>query len=131
MCEKFRVWISKRRPWVFENSRLPIWLSKFAPIEVWAFSIGPVVCCRGVMNDNTRRHECIHYHQQLEMLFIGQWICYGLFWLKGLWTYRKHADRGAKAYRENPFEREAYDKQDVEDYFSHRKLYSWTKYIGY
>ena len=54
-------------PWYFENSKLPIWLSKIAPIDVWAFSAAFWVCCRGEMSDRTRRHEAIHYQQQLEM----------------------------------------------------------------
>jgi len=58
-------WISKRRPWVFENSKLPVWLSKLAPIEIWAMSFACFVVCRGEMSKTTRRHETIHYHQQL------------------------------------------------------------------
>ena len=131
MCEKFRIWISKRRPWMFENHWLPGFLSHFAPINIWAISAGPFVFCKGEMSESTKQHETIHYHQQLELLFLGQWILYGALWLRGLWEYKKHADRGAKAYRENPFEREAYDKQREEDYLSHRKLYSWAKYMGY
>ena len=131
MYEKIRQWISKRRPWVFENSRLPGFLSHFAPIDIWAISFGPFVCCKGELSESTRQHETIHYHQQLELLFLGQWILYGIFWIRGLWEFRKLANRGAQAYRENPFEREAYDKQKEEDYLGHRKLYSWTKYIGY
>jgi hypothetical protein len=58
-------------PWYFENSKLPIWLSKIAPIDVWAFSFAFWVCCRGEMKPRTRRHEAIHYQQQLEMLFVS------------------------------------------------------------
>ena len=34
-----RNWLSKREPWVFENSKVPLWLSKFSPIEIGAVNI--------------------------------------------------------------------------------------------
>ena len=113
------------KPWFFENSKLPVWLSKIAPIEVWAFSFAFWVCCRGKLSPETRRHETIHYQQQLEMLMIFQWIFYGLFWLIGLIKYRD----GAIAYRENPFEREAYHNDKNPDYLRTRPRYAWVKYI--
>ena len=118
-------WISKRRPWVFENSKLPVWLSKISPIEIWAMSFACFVACRGVMSKTTRRHETIHYHQQLEMLFVGQWILYAAFWLIGLVKYRS----GKKAYYENPFEREAYDNEKKYTYLDKRPLWNWVHYI--
>ena len=111
-------------PWYFENSKLPIWLSKIAPIDVWALSFAFWVCCRGEMKSKTRRHEAIHYQQQLEMLFIGQWICYGICWLIG---YAKYRD-GEKAYYQNPFEQQAYELDDFEDALARRKFWGWTKY---
>ena len=118
-------WISKRRPWVFENSKLPVWLSKLAPIEIWAMSFACFVVCRGEMSKTTRRHETIHYHQQLELLFVGQWILYASFWLIGLVRYRN----GKKAYYENPFEREAYDNQKKYTYLEKRPLWNWVRYV--
>ena len=130
MCKKIRAWIRERRPWMFENHWLPGLLSSLpgVPISIWAISLGPFVFCKGEMSESTKQHETIHYHQQLELLFLGQWILYAIFWLQGLWKYRKYANRGAKAYRENPFEREAYDKESEEGYLDHRVLYSWMKY---
>lgn len=113
------------KPWFFENSRLPVWLSKIAPIEVWAFSFAFWVCCRGEMSDETRRHETIHYQQQLELLMVFQWILYGFFWLVGMIKYRD----GARAYYENPFEREAYRNDKNPNYLKTRPRYAWTKYI--
>ena len=118
--KKMKLW----EPWFFENSKLPVWLSKIAPIEVWAFSFAFWVWCRGEMSDRTRRHETVHYQQQLEMLFVGQWICYGICWLIGFAKYRD----GSKAYHQNPFEQEAYEIDDFEDGLVTRKRYGWTKY---
>lgn len=125
MIEAISSWISRQKPWVFENNKLPIWLSKIAPIEVFAFSFGPFVFCRGKMPARTRRHETIHYHQQLEMLFIFQWILYVLFHIRGLVKEKT----GATAYRQNPFELEAYDNDTNVMYLDERPLYAWIRYI--
>jgi len=118
-------WISKRAPWVFENSPIPAWLSKISPIDIWAVSIACFVFCKGDISKTTRRHETVHYHQQLELLFVGQWVLYGLFFLVGLVRYRS----GKKAYRENPFEREAYDNEKKYTYLDKRPLWNWKNYI--
>ena len=106
--------MKKWEPKFIENSRIPVWLSKIAPIEIGAISVGFWVWSRGEMSPTTKRHETIHFQQQLEMLLVGQWLLYGLFWLVGLVRYRS----GAKAYRQNPFEREAYDNQRKFTYLS-------------
>jgi len=125
MFEKIKSWIRARRPWMFNNSKIPVWLSKVAPIEIWAVSFGPFVACRGVMSKTTQRHEIIHFQQQLEMFFVFQWIAYGLAYLINLVRYRN----GAMAYRENPFEREAYDNDRKYKYLERRPFYNWVKYI--
>ncbi len=112
-------------PIFYENSKLPVYLSKIVPINVYAFSFAVWVVCRGVMSPRTRNHETIHYRQQLEMLFVFQWIMYGLFHLWGLLKYRD----GQKAYYENPFEREAYDNDDDLGCLSRRKHFAWIPYI--
>lgn len=113
------------KPKFYENSNVPVFLSKFAPINIWAISFGWGVWCKGELSKTTRRHETIHFQQQLEMLFVFQWILYGLFWLIGLCIYRN----GEKAYRENPFEREAYGNERKFTYLEKRKRYSWVRYI--
>ncbi len=117
--------LKSRKPWFIENSKVPVWLSYLAPINIWAISFGLWVWCRGVMSEETRRHETIHYQQQLELLFVGQWILYGLFWLVGMVRYRD----GAKAYYENPFEREAYRHDKDEGYLATRPRYAWAFYV--
>ena len=113
-------------PYIFENSKLPVWLSKIAPIEIYAFSFFVFVWCRSTLLPQTKRHEIIHFQQQLEMLFVFQWIFYGLFWLIGMIRYRD----GRKAYYENPFEREAYDNELDENYLQERPRYAWLWYVG-
>ncbi len=112
------------KPWIFEDSKIPGWLSKVAPIDIWAVSLGCFVFCKGKLTKETKRHETIHFQQQLEMLFVLQWLLYGLFWLIGYIKYRD----GQKAYYRNPFEQEAYDNETVENYLSNRKRFSWRKY---
>jgi len=112
------------KPIFIEDSKIPAWLSKIAPIDVWAFSLGPFVVCRGDLSDKVRRHETIHFLQQVEMLFVFQWILYGLFYVIGRFT------KGSwkAAYYNNPFELEAYINDLDKDYLKKRKLWSWIKH---
>ena len=113
------------KPIFIENSKLPYWLSKIAPIDVWAFSAGPFVVCRGKLSEKTITHETIHFLQQLEMLFVLQWILYGLFYVIGRFT------KGSwkAAYYENPFEVEAYANDLDPDYLEERKFWAWVKHV--
>ena len=117
-------WISQREPWIFENSKLPVWLSKISPIEIHAISLGCFVFARGKVSKVTRRHETIHYHQHLELLFVGFWALYAFFWWQGLIRCRN----GKEAYRQNPFEREAYDNERKYTYLKKRPLWNWVQY---
>lgn len=119
-------WVKSRKPWVFENSKIPVWLSKIAPIDIWALSFAFWVFCRGKMSSQTRRHETIHYQQQIELLFVGQWVLYGTFWLIGLARYKD----GKKAYYNNPFEREAYAHDKEPNYLNERPWYNWRHYVS-
>ena len=112
------------KPVFINNSKLPVWLSKLAPINIWAFSFFWFVWCRGNIGGTTKRHETIHFQQQLELLFVFQWILYGVFWLHG---YIKYRDPRLAYYR-NPFEQEAYANEENSSYLESRKRYSW---IGY
>ena len=113
------------KPIFIENSKLPYWLSKIAPIDVWAFSAGPFVVCRGQLSEKTITHETIHFLQQVEMLFVFQWILYGLFYVIGRFT------KGSwkAAYYGNPFEVEAYANDLDPDYLQERKFWAWTSYL--
>jgi len=112
------------KPKFINNSKIPVWLSNLSPIEIWAISFGFWVWCRGEISETTKRHETTHFQQQLELLFVFQWILYGLFWVVG---FIKHRD-GKKAYDQNLFEQEAYDNESDVNYLSNRKRYSWWSY---
>lgn len=110
-------------PLFFENSAVPAALSRFAPIEIYAISIGLVVFSRGEMGTKTRIHETIHYRQWLELGFVGFLFLYPAFWL---W-YKLRGMGGEAAYREIPFEKEAYANQDDLGYLFRRKAYAWAR----
>lgn len=111
-------------PLMFENSKIPVLLSKIAPIEINALSFFIFVFSRGEMDERVRRHETIHFKQQVEMLFVFQWIMYGYFHLSALIS----GLGGKEAYYCNPFELEAYDNDEKEDYLLERKPYAWIRY---
>ena len=113
-------------PKYIENSIVPKILSIFSPIEIWAINIGPFVWCRGKLTKTTKRHEAIHFQQQLELLFVIHWILYVIFWMRGLLVYRG----GSSAYINSPFEREAYDNERKYTYLRKRKRYAWVSYIN-
>ena len=116
--------MKKWKPIFINNSKVPVWLSKVSPINIWALSFFCFVWCRGVISGETKRHETIHFQQQLELLFVFQWLLYGLFWLHGYLKYRD----GKLAYYRNPFEQEAYSHDQDSSYLEDRKRYSWTRY---
>ena len=112
------------KPIIIENSRIPVILSKFAPIEINAISLSGLVFCRGTLSDKLKRHETIHFQQQLELLIIPFYILYLVYFLLAYKKYRN----GSVAYHAIPFEKEAYGKQLIFDYLSKRKRYNWLKY---
>ena len=120
-------WVSQRSPLVFENSRVPVWLSKIAPIEIGAISLLGLIFCRGEISKTQRRHETIHFHQQSHLRQIVAHLLellYAVFWMRGLVRYKD----AKRAYRENPFEREAYANERKYTYLEKRPLWSWTAY---
>lgn len=111
------------KPIFFENSKVPVWLSKLAPIEINAIALFPFVFVRGETTEITRRHETIHFQQQLETLVIPFYLIY-------LWDYLKSKIKGvsgANAYRSIRAEREAYDNQWDENYLPTRRRFGWLK----
>ena len=117
--------IKEWKPAFIENSIVPKILSKLAPIDIWAISFCGVVFCQGSMSPRVKRHETIHFQQQLEMLFVPQLVLYVAFWLLGVLKYRN----GTVAYYENPFEREAYENDEDEGYLRSRPRFAWVRHI--
>jgi hypothetical protein len=109
------------KPLFVENSKIPVWLSYVAPIEIGAITLGPVVISRGEMSEATKRHETIHFQQFLELAFIGFIFLYFGWWTLNLLKGQK----GDEAYFNIPFEKEAYQNHDDEHYLENRKRYCW------
>jgi hypothetical protein len=108
--------------YVIENSRIPQALSWF--INIWAITLYPFIICKGELDQRVRTHEIIHLYQQRELLLIGFWVLYVWYWLVGLWKLRSFRD----AYREIPFEKEAYANDWDATYPLNRKAFSWIKF---
>jgi len=110
-------------PLFFENSKVPVILSKVSPIEIAAITLGPFIFSRNEMSDRTKNHECIHWAQYKECLIIGFLLLYGASWLinicKGM--------SGADAYRYIWFEKEAYDNDHDFNYLQKRKWFAWAR----
>ena len=39
------------KPWFIENSKIPVWLSYVAPIDIGAITLGPIVISRHEMSE--------------------------------------------------------------------------------
>jgi len=112
------------KPFFIENSRIPVWLSYLAPINIGAITLGIVVISRDEMSDITKNHETIHFQQYLETLFLGFLLLYFWDWFVGLVKYRN----GQKAYLSIRAEQEAYKNQEDFEYLSkNRKRWSWLR----
>jgi len=109
-------------PWFIEHSRVPLWLSKLAPIEINAITLFCFVFSRGEISERTKRHETIHFQQYLETLVVGFLVIYLLDYLCRLVAYRD----GARAYRMICFEQEAYQYDDRLAYLERRKRFNWV-----
>ena len=110
---------------------------------VWPFLFVRSDC----MTEKGYRHEEIHGRQQLEMLPIAYvlagilWLCgcgwWSLlalplyFWLYGLlWLVWLIITLDTKmAYRQNPFEREAYLFEGDPTYLERRRPFAWLTYL--
>ena len=110
--------------WFFEDSCIPRALSVVSPIEINAITLGPFVFARDRISESTRRHETIHFHQQIELLFLLFYFLYIFYWLLNLCR----GFSGSEAYRHIPFELEARENQGDPEYLSDRKLWSWINY---
>tara|TARA_Y100000592_G_C5481633_1_gene325945 strand:+ start:4765 stop:5124 length:360 start_codon:yes stop_codon:yes gene_type:complete len=109
------------KPIMVENSKLPVLLSKLAPINIKAITLFPFVFSRGTMSEETKRHETIHFQQYLETGVIGFLALY-------LWDYMVSSIKGKsgpEAYRSIRAEKEAWDNDNDENYLENRKRWAW------
>ena len=113
-------------PIFIENSKIPVWLSKVAPINISAITLGPIVLSRGVLSERVKRHETIHFMQYKELFFIGFLLIYLFDYLYAAIIKRKGFSR--ESYLAIRFEQEAYDNDHKEDYLGRRKKFRWKDY---
>jgi len=125
------------KPIFVEDSKIPIWLSKIAPLTIGAITIFPFVFSRGKMNETTRRHETMHFQQCIETLLIGTMLLYVFDWIHGRIKYRNnwegqktprgglYASAGNKAYYRVRAEQEAYSNEGDKKYLENRKRLKW------
>ncbi len=116
----------RKEPFFIENSKVPVILSKFAPIEISAITLGIFVFSRGVLPESTKRHETIHYLQYLETWFIGFLLIYVFDFLWCAIVKGKGFTR--ESYLSIRFEQEAHHRDEEVDYLSRRKKFAWRKY---
>ena len=109
------------KPIFVENSRVPVFLSKFAPINIGAITLGFIVFSRGEMTEQTKQHETIHFQQFLETLFIGFLLLYVYDYIKNYIRFRN----GTLAYFNIRAEKEAYQHDETPDYLETRKRWRW------
>ena len=125
------------KPLFIENSKVPVWLSKIAPLNISAITIFFLVFSRGEMDETTKRHETIHFQQTLETLVVGLILLYLFDWIRGLVKYRKdwegqkstrgreYTSAANKAYHRIRAEQEAYTNELDVDYLQTRKRWRW------
>lgn len=113
-------------PIFIENSKIPVWLSKFSPININAITLGPIVLSRGTLSERVKRHETIHFMQYKELLFIGFLLIYVYDYLYSAIIKKKGFSRDA--YLSIRFEQEAYDNDHDVDYLENRKEFHWKSY---
>lgn len=130
--------LTKRiKPIFVEDSWVPAFLSRFAPLNIGAVTIVFLVFSRGKMNEETKRHETIHVQQTLELLVVGMLFLYlydyskGFFMYKNDWEGQKnqrgweYSSGGNKAYHNIRAEQEAYAEESNENYLEGRKRYQY------
>jgi len=108
---------------IIENSRIPQLLSWF--IKIKAITIYPFVFVKGKADIRLRIHEYIHLKQQRELFVVGFYVLYIWYWLKNI-VWHKMDSR--TAYREIPFEREAYENENNFVYALNRERFAWRNY---
>jgi len=109
------------KPIFIENSAVPVFLSRFTPIEIGAITVFFLVFSRGVMSEETKRHETIHFQQMLETLLLPFIILYCWDYIKGCIKYKN----GKLAYYTIRAEQEAHQKASAQGYTATRQRWRW------
>jgi hypothetical protein len=114
------------KPIFVENSKVPVFLSRFAPIEIGAITFFCLVFSRGEISEETRRHETIHFQQYLETFVVGFLLIYIFEYLYSALIKKKGFSRDS--YLAIRFEQEAWTQDKDVDYLKTRKRFSWLNY---
>lgn len=80
-----------------------------------AITIFIFIFVRHKNDKQTINHEKIHIVQQIELLFVGQWIWYLIEYIR-------------KGYKNNMFEKEAWSNESNLSYLEKRKPYAFLNY---
>ncbi|MCU0451988.1 MAG: hypothetical protein MUC97_19440 [Bernardetiaceae bacterium] len=106
------------RPWLFKLLRRPP-----AGMALWPFVL---LHHEGLRHDaQLINHERIHLRQELELLVLPFYLCYGANYLANLARYRDHD----LAYRHICFEREAYANAANPHYLRQRPWFAFWRYL--
>jgi len=114
------------KPIFVENSKVPVFLSRFAPIEINAITLFFLVFSKGEISEETRRHETIHFQQYLETFVVGFLLIYIFEYLYSALIKKKGFSRDS--YLAIRFEQEAWTQDKDVDYLKTRKRFSWLNY---
>ncbi|WP_445715482.1 hypothetical protein [Flavobacterium sp.] len=76
------------------------------------------------LNSFILNHERIHIRQQIELLIIPFFLCYGIEFLVRWIQYKNRRE----AYYNISFEREAYENEKDLDYLKKRPFWNFLKY---
>lgn len=100
-----------------------------------AMAVWPFIFVKGEVKESSIKHEKIHFEQQKELLLIGFYILYVLFFVvRFLFLFLADLNKSFQecwdsAYYWNPFEKEAYTHEQNENYCKERKHFAWFKYL--
>ena len=108
---------------VHKNSLLPRAASIFFPVE--AITIANHIFFRDEIHSRVLRHEVIHVLQGRELGYVVFWFMYLKYWLIAM---KENQGNTYRAYRDIPFEKEAYLNEREPSYIYQRPLYAWKKY---
>ena len=100
-------------------------------LHVKAITLVFLVLYKGELDDDTKRHETIHFHQWLELLVVGFAVIYGWDFIRAWAVRRFRPSEFWNAYLCIRFEQEAYDHHSDPTYLKLRDKHAWRYYDVY
>lgn len=108
---------------LYENSKIPVFLSYFCPIDIFAITIFEYIFCRGKINNEILNHEKIHVMQWRELYYVGFMFLYVYYYFYNAIIKMEGFSR--TAYLNIPFEKEAFQNMNNLNYLATRKKFAW------